>query len=217
MKGGVQGQPPIATHKERAPACPAANRSGGEPCTGGLSQKRQAARRPARRSTVKCCISHKEGLQWALRREIRGTGSAEPSFNTHLIFMEPQQHQPPCREHSRSTEGEQRFPNKQLLAEKHRHLVHKTTWHAGNAGRAGTRCGETPSPPRLPPWLSVQQSDLEQVTHPGLATGVSPVPVGRKEMGPQGGRWSGWMNALTYSTHVYLGLTRWHCSRCQEQ
>lgn len=146
MRGGVQDQPPIATRKERAPACPAANRSGGEPCTGGLSQKRQAARRPARRSTVKCCISHKEGLQWALRREIRGTGSAEPSFNTHLIFMEPQQHQPPCREHSRSTEGEQRFPNKQLLAEKHRHLVHKTTWHAGNAGRAGTRCGETPPP-----------------------------------------------------------------------
>lgn len=57
----------------------------------GRSQERQAARRPGRHSAVKCCISHKGGLQWALLEEIRETGNAEPSFNTHLIFMEPQQ------------------------------------------------------------------------------------------------------------------------------
>lgn len=55
-------------------------------------------------------ISHKGGSQWALLGEIRETGNAEPSFNTHLIFMEQQQRQPPCRERSRSTEGEQRSP-----------------------------------------------------------------------------------------------------------
>ena len=92
--------------------CGQASRSGGEPlCTRGLSQKRQAARRPGRRSAVKCCISHKGGLQWALLREIRETGNAEPPFNTHLILMELQQRQPLCGERSRSTEREQRFPN----------------------------------------------------------------------------------------------------------
>lgn len=40
---------------------------------------------------MRCCISHKGGSQWALLEEIRETGKAEPSFNTHLIFMEPQQ------------------------------------------------------------------------------------------------------------------------------
>lgn len=122
--------------------CSKASRSGREPvCTRGLGQKTQAARRPGRRSAVKCCISHKGGLQWALLREIRETGNAEPSFNTHLIFMERQQRQPLCGERSPSTEGEQRFPNKRLGAGKHLHLVHKTTQHRGDVEGAGTRCG----------------------------------------------------------------------------
>lgn len=67
-----------------------------------------------RRSAEKCCISHKGGSQRALLGETRGTGNAEPSFNAHLIFMELQQHQPRCREHSPSTEGERQFPTNSL-------------------------------------------------------------------------------------------------------
>lgn len=65
--------------------------AGGQLCGRGRSQERQAARRPGRRSAVQCCISHKGGSQWALLEEIWETGNTEPSFNTHLIFMEPQQ------------------------------------------------------------------------------------------------------------------------------
>lgn len=65
--------------------------AGGQLCGRGRSQERQAARRPGRRSAVQCCISHKGGSQRALLEEIWETGNTEPSFNTHLIFMEPQQ------------------------------------------------------------------------------------------------------------------------------
>lgn len=107
------------------------------------SQEKQAARHPGRPSAVKCCISHKGGSQRALLREIRGTGKAEPSFNTRLIFMELRQRQPPCRERSRSAEGERRrLPGKQLLAGRRVHLAHKTrrTRAAGGVpGPAGAR------------------------------------------------------------------------------
>lgn len=113
------------------------------------SQEKQAARHPGRPSAVKCCISHKGGSQRALLREIRGTGKAEPSFNTRLIFMELRQRQPPCRERSRSAEGEWRLPGKQLLAGRRAHLAHKTrrTRAAGGVpgpAGAGLRPAERP-------------------------------------------------------------------------
>lgn len=63
---------------------------------------------------MQCCVSHKGGLQWALLGEIRQTGNAAPSFNTHLIFMELWRRQPRCGERSRSTEREQRLPTHSL-------------------------------------------------------------------------------------------------------
>ena len=57
----------------------------------GTRAEKRAARHPGRRSAVKRCVSHKGGSQRALLEGIRETGNAEPSFNTRLIFMEPQQ------------------------------------------------------------------------------------------------------------------------------
>lgn len=121
--------------RERVGAClPCGQPRWGRPLrTRGLSQERQAAQRPGRRSAVKCCISHKGGLQWALLSEIRETGNTELSFNTHLIFMELQQHQPPCGEHSRSTGREHNSPANGCELGKHSHLVHKTAPRTGNA------------------------------------------------------------------------------------
>lgn len=168
--------------------------------TRGLSQERQAAQRPGRHSAVKRCISHKGGLQWALLREIRETGNAELSFNTHLIFMEPQQHQPPCREHSRSTGRERNSPANGCELGKHSHLVHKSAPRAGNT-RGG--CWDRDHPGFRPRSLASggQRCDLEQVIHPGQATGASSMPGSRKEVGPQRRGWNRLVNAFA-SVHA---------------
>lgn len=150
VEGGSQGLPPTpgpVRRRLRALCGLAAGREPLRACR--RSQEKQAARHPGRPSAVKCCISHKGGSQRALLREIRGTGKAEPSFNTRLIFMELRQRQPPCRERSRSAEGERRLPGKQLLAGRRVHLAHKTrrTRAAGGVpgpAGAGLRPAERP-------------------------------------------------------------------------
>lgn len=197
---GAATHPSPGSRRLRAPCGLAA---GGEPlCAGRRSQEKQAARHPGRPSAAKCCISHKGGSQRALLREIRDTGNAEPSFNTRLIFMELRQRQPPCRERSRSTEGEQQFPHKQLLAGRRVHLAHKTTRSQAEGGVLG------------PAGAGVRAS-APAPSSSGVALSKSPALLGyqcllcasgRESKGTSRGEWNGLISAFTSSARITWAL-----------